>query len=157
MVNENQAANLHRAHGETQPGGDAHVETLAATISFDGSQSMGDSVPGPAHLLASSLAACVLKNVERFSHMLPFTYGRATVDVQLTRQSRPPRIVSASYQLDVDTDEPAHRCELLHRNIRKFGTISNTLAAACPLSGSMRARRSDGEVEEIETDLQGDS
>lgn len=157
MSKEGPPPKVYRAQGENQPGGEARVETLAATITFDGSQSMGDSVPGPAHLLAASLAACVLKNVERFSHILPFAYQRATVDVQLTRQSRPPRIVSATYQLDVDTDEPAHRCALLHKNIRKFGTISNTLALACTLSGSMSARRSTGQVEEIETDSPGGS
>ncbi|MFT5353387.1 MAG: putative OsmC-like protein [Polyangiales bacterium] len=139
------------AHGETQPGGDAHITTLAATISFDGSQSMGDEVPGPAHLLASALAACVLKNVERFSHVLPFEYSRASVEVELERQDRPPRIVRAHYILDVVTDEPAHRCKLLHKNIAKFGTISNTLALACELTGSMRARRADGGVEAIES------
>lgn len=144
-------SNLYRAHGETKPGGDAHVETLAATIPFDASPSMGDEVPGPAHLLASSLAACVLKNVERFSHMLPFAYSGASVDVELERQDRPPRIVRATYTLHVDTDEPAARCRLLHKNVRKFGTISNTLALACDLSGSMHARRGDGGVEEIES------
>jgi len=112
---------------------------------------MGELVPGPAHLLASALAACVLKNVERFSHMLPFEYSAATVDVELERQDNPPRIIRASYILDVDTDEPAQRCKLFHKNIMKFGTVSNTLAQACELSGSMRARRTDGEIEEIET------
>ena len=31
------------------------------------------------------------------------------------------------------------RIELLHRNIRKFGTITNTLGKACDLSGTIRA------------------
>ena len=143
-------ANLYAAHGETVPGGDARITTLAATIAFDGSPTMGDEVPGPAHLLASALAACVLKNVERFSHMLPFEYTSAEVDVELERQDRPPRIVRASYRLVVDTDELAPRCELFHKNIMKYGTISNTLALACEISGSMRARRTNGDTEEIE-------
>ena len=33
--------------------------------------------------------------------------------------------------------------------IAKFGTISNTLALACALSGSMQARRTSGDVEDI--------
>ncbi|MBK9072762.1 MAG: hypothetical protein IPL79_17435 [Myxococcales bacterium] len=44
-----------------------------------------------------------------------------------------------SYHLRVVTDELAARVELLHRNIRKFGTISNTLAAACELTGTIEA------------------
>lgn len=137
------------ASGQTQPGGDAQITTLAATIPFDGSQTVGDEVPGPAHLLASALAACVLKNVERFSQMLPFEYSGASVEVVLERQDNPPRIIRASYELEVDTDEAADRCRLLHKNIRKYGTISNTLALACTLAGSMRARRSDGRVEDV--------
>jgi uncharacterized OsmC-like protein len=142
--------NLYRARGENRPGGDANIKTLAATIPFDGSQGMGDEVPGPAHLFASALAACILKNVERFSHMLPAEYSHASVEVELERQDSPPRIIRATYQLDVDTDEPTARCELFHKNIVKYGTISNTVALACELSGSMRAHRSDGQVEEIE-------
>jgi uncharacterized OsmC-like protein len=148
-------ANIYRARGENQPGGDAHVATLAATIPFDGSQGMGTKVPGPAHLLASALAACILKNVERFSHMLPAEYSRASVEVELERQDSPPRIIRANYQLDIETDEPTARCELLHKNIVKYGTISNTIALACELSGSMRAHRSDGTVEEIEVRSSG--
>ncbi|MFT7582333.1 MAG: putative OsmC-like protein [Myxococcota bacterium] len=148
-------AQHYRARGETEPGGNAHVTTLAATILFDGSRSMGVEVPGPAHLLASALAACVLKNVERFSHMLPFEYSSASVDVLLERQDSPPRIVRSSYVLDVDTDEPAARCRLLRRNIQRFGTISNTLALATELSGSMRARRASGDFETIESPSAG--
>ncbi|MFT4977636.1 MAG: putative OsmC-like protein [Myxococcota bacterium] len=140
-------ANHYFARGETRPGGEAHMTALAATIPFDGSKTMGESVPGPAHLLAASLGACLLKNVERFSHMLPFEYSRASVEVAFIRQHSPPRILRAPYTLDVDTSEPAHRCSLLHRNIVKFGTISSTLAQACELSGSLRAHRPGGDIE----------
>ena len=150
MGQQSEQNNLYRAHGETRPGGDAHATTLAATIPFDGSSSMGPDIPGPAHLVASALAACVLKNVERFSQMLPFEYSAATVNVTLERENSPPRIVSATYVLNVSTDESAPRCKLLHKNIRKYGTISNTLALACELGGSMQATRTNGDVEEIE-------
>lgn len=141
--------NLYKAKGSNAPGGDAQVETLQATIEFDGSQGMGDAVPGPAHLLAGSLAACLLKNVERFHHMLPFEYTQATAEVELERRDSPPAIVRASYVLEVQTDEPAPRCELLHKNVRKYGTITNTLDAACELTGTLRAVRADGSAEEF--------
>lgn len=35
------------------------------------------------------------------------------------------------------------------RNIAKSGTISNTLAQACPLSGSMQTRRKSGGIHEL--------
>lgn len=142
--------NRYRAHGKTQPGGEAHINTQEATIAFDGSRTMGTEVPGPAHLMASALAACILKNVERYSHILPFEYSSATVEVELEREESPPLIIRATYALEINTDEPSPRCKLFHKNILKYGTISNTLALACELSGSMRARRADGDTEKID-------
>ncbi len=40
------------------------------------------------------------------------------------------------YLLEVDTDESDQRLDLLRRNIEKFGTIHNTVAAACEIEGS---------------------
>ena len=55
------------------------------------------------------------------------------------REEPPPHIVRMRYRLRVVTDEPAAHVELLHKNIRKFGTITNTLAAACDVSGEIEA------------------
>lgn len=41
------------------------------------------------------------------------------------------------YEMVIDTDEPDRRLDLMHENIRKYGTISNTVAAAVPLSGTV--------------------
>ena len=46
----------------------------------------------------------------------------------------------ADYELIVDSDEPDHRLELLHTNVRKYGTVSNTLAAAVTLTGIVRRK-----------------
>jgi uncharacterized OsmC-like protein len=142
-------ANVYRARGFNAPGGEARIETLNAIIPFDGSQGAGRQMPGPAHLLAGSLAACLLKNVERFRDILPFQYTSANCEIELERRDAPPAIIRARYVLEVHTDEPSVRCELLHKNARKFGTITNTLAAACQLNGSLRAVRSDGRAEEF--------
>jgi len=61
------------------------------------------------------------------------------VSVELTREEPPARITRARYVLTLETDEPSHRVELLHRNILQYGTITNTLSAACNLSGEIRA------------------
>jgi len=42
--------------------------------------------------------------------------------------------------LIIDTDESDHRLELLHTNVRKFGTVSNTIAAATHLEGVIRRK-----------------
>lgn len=131
----------YRARGENRPGGPATIESHASRITFDGSAETGELLPGPADLLAAALAACMLKNVERFAHILPFSYRQAQIEVEVERAEPPPRIVRAHYTLTIATDEPAHRLDLLHRNILRFGTITNTLAAACELSGTIHAER----------------
>jgi uncharacterized OsmC-like protein len=124
---------------ENAPGGPATVSARESTIAFDGSAGTGELYPGPADLLAAALAACLLKNVERFSRLLPFRYEHAHVRVEIERQEAPPRIARARYTLRISTSEPRHRLELLHRNIQRFGTITNTLAAACELDGTIAA------------------
>ena len=133
------AATSYAVEAESAHGGAATIATRATTIAFDGSASTGELLPGPADLLAAALAACILKNVERFSTILPFHYQRAHVHVEIERQEPPPRIARAHYSLRIITDEPEHRLELLHRNILRFGTITNTLAAACELEGTILA------------------
>lgn len=93
--------------------------------------------PGPAELLAGAFAACLLKNVARSSAMLPFAYESVRVEVTMHRQDAPPRFTALEYTLHLVTPEPAHRVELLHRNLQKFGTVYNTLAAVCEVSGTV--------------------
>jgi uncharacterized OsmC-like protein len=98
-----------------------------------------EELPGPAELLCSAFAACVLKNVERFSEMLPFAQQGAWVRVTAERQQAPPRFTSIRYELRVFTDEPPQRVELLQRNLAKYGTVYNTLAATCDVTGNVVA------------------
>ncbi len=118
-------------------GGAATAKAKQSAIRFDGSAQQDPALPGPAELLAAAFAACALKNVERFSKILPFHYESASIHVVAEREEPPPRIVSIRYTLKIDTDESANRVELLHRNLRKFGTVYNTLAAACHVNGEI--------------------
>jgi uncharacterized OsmC-like protein len=138
-THQHAGATRYEVSGENLPGGAGHIIAKGSRLAFDGSAVTGSTLPGPAELLATALAACILKNVERFSGMLPFRYQRASIDVSVEREEPPPHIVRAHYLLRIETDEPAHRVELLHRNIRKFGTITNTLAASCELDGDIVA------------------
>lgn len=110
-----------------------------ATVEFDSSAAQRPGLMGPAELLASAFAACVLKNVERFSTILPFAYSGAAIQVTAEREHRPPRIARIHYVLTVQTAEAPARVALLHRNIVKFGTVFNTLAAACHVTGKIVA------------------
>lgn len=95
--------------------------------------------PGPGELLASAFAACLLKNVERSARLMPFRYRSAEVEVVATRQDSPPLFREIRYELRLVTDEPQRRVELLHENLRRHGTVYNTLAAVCEVHGSITA------------------
>lgn len=133
-------ATTYQVRGVSRPGGHGTILCNTTTVKAD-TGSMSDGFrPGPAELLCASLAACLLKNIERFSELLPFEYEVAAVTVEAERQDSPPKMTAMSYHIEIVTDEPAHRVELLHRNILKFGTITNTIAAACELTGDLIAR-----------------
>lgn len=94
----------------------------------------------PAELLLGSLAACILKGAERVLPALGFGLRGMEVTLRATRQDSPPRIIAIDYEIAVDTDEPDRRIDLLHASIRKYGTVSNTLALALPVNGTIRRR-----------------
>jgi uncharacterized OsmC-like protein len=133
------AARSYQVQASSTVGGAASVTVKERRIEFDATPDQGDLLPGPADLLTAAFAACVLKNVERFSHILRFGYERASIEVEADRQDAPPRMTAVRYVLRVVTDEPPQRVELLHHNIRRYGTIFNTLAAVCDVTGEIVA------------------
>lgn len=94
----------------------------------------------PAELLLAAVAACMIKGIERVTPLLGFTLTGVSVRLHGIRQDSPPKLVAIDYELTVDTEESDQRLELLHKNVRKYGTISNTVAAALPLTGTIRRR-----------------
>lgn len=92
----------------------------------------------PAELLLAAVAACMIKGAERVLPLLKFDLRGMQVKLTADRQDTPPKLVSVRYEIIVETDEPDHRLDLLHKNIRKYGTISNTIAAGADLDGVIR-------------------
>jgi uncharacterized OsmC-like protein len=78
------------------------------------------------------------KGVRRAAAMNHFEVGRIEVRVHGIRQDAPPKMASIRYEVRVETNEPDQRLELLHRNIRKFGTVTNTVAPGTDLDGILR-------------------
>ena len=79
-------------------------------------------------------------SVDRVTPMLKFDIRGVEIHLCGVRQDSPPKITSIDYQLIVDTDEDDHRLDLLHQNVRKYGTISNTVATATRLQGVIRRK-----------------
>jgi uncharacterized OsmC-like protein len=92
----------------------------------------------PAELFLAAVAACMIKGIERVTPLLNFALRGVEVKLRGVRQDSPPKMVSLDYEIIVDTDETDRRLELLHTNVRKFGTISNTVAEATELRGLIR-------------------
>lgn len=94
----------------------------------------------PAELFLAAIAACMIKGIERAIPMLKFDLRGVEVKLHGVRQDSPPRMISVDYELVVDTDEDDRRLDLLHQNVRKYGTISNTAAAALKLEGAIKRK-----------------
>lgn len=117
---------------------DAHgseATTKDATIVLDTDVKGRPDAFNPAELLLASVAACMIKGIERVTPMLQFDLSGVEVKLRAVRQDIPPKIVSIDYDLIVDTPESDQRLELLHTNVRKYGTIFNTVSAATALNG----------------------
>jgi uncharacterized OsmC-like protein len=89
----------------------------------------------PAELLLASLAACILKNIERIAPILKFEFEEVEVEITGERQDSPPKMLSIDYTLRIRTEESDKRLALLHTNIEKYGTIYNTLKTSTSLNG----------------------
>ena len=120
-------------------GDPATVETGAGALDVDTTWGGEPGLPGPAELLTSAFAACLLKNLARTQDLMAFDYEAADVEVVARRQDNPPKFVEIAYTLRVVTDEPQRRVDLVHRNLRRYGTIYNTLAAVCDVHGQLIA------------------
>lgn len=109
--------------------------TKQARVTLDTDLQGRDDAFNPAELLLAAVAACMLKGIERVTPILKFELRGVEVKLHGVRQDKPPKMVAIDYRIMVDTDEDDRRLELLHKNIRQFGTISNTVAEAVRLEG----------------------
>lgn len=117
---------------------DAMLNIKQSNIAFGTTEQTANELPNSAELFLSSFAACVLKNVERFSNFLHFEYDKAEIKVSATRLENPPRMEDIRYELTIFSKDEKLRVELLKRNIEKFGTIFNTVQKACSISGEIK-------------------
>jgi uncharacterized OsmC-like protein len=131
----NYTVNAHRvdAHGSV-------ATCKSASLAIDTDLSGRVDAFNPAELFLASIAACMLKGIERVVPIIKFDLRGVEVRLVGVRQDAPPKIVSVSYELIVDSDESEQRLELLHTNVRKYGTIFNTVAAATTIAGTLRRK-----------------
>lgn len=120
-----------------EQGGIAKARANQSQISFDATSGRDEVLPNPAELLLTSVASCILKNVQRYSEILKIPYRSAKITVNGVRNDSPPFMKEITYKLYVDTDADDRKMANWHKNILKFGTISNTVAKATNFKGEM--------------------
>jgi uncharacterized OsmC-like protein len=118
----------------------SEARTKDAVLTLDTDVNGRSDAFNPAELFLAAVAACMIKGIERMMPLLKFQLRGVEVKLHGVRQDSPPKMVSINYELIIDTEEDDRRLELLHSNVRKYGTISNTVAAAAKLEGIIRRK-----------------
>lgn len=117
---------------------DSVAVTKCAEIHLDTDLAGRADAFNPAELLLAALSACMLKGIERVTPILKFEFREIAISVHGWRQDTPPKMARIDYIIWVDTDEPDRRLELLHENVKKYGTVFNTVSMGCELVGTLR-------------------
>lgn len=116
---------------------DAILQIKQNKIAFGTTSNSAEILPNPAELFLGVFAACMLKNVERFSAMMKFTYAKAVVNVSAIRTEKPVKMDDINYELIIYSSDENINTVLLKKNIENFGTIYNTVKLSCNINGEI--------------------
>lgn len=120
------------------------ARTKDAEIVLDTDVAGREDAFNPAELLLAAVSACMIKGIERIAPMNHFSYRGVEIQLRGLRQDSPPFMAEITYELIIDTDEDDRKLELMHHNVKKFGTIFNTVSAATKLEGTVRRKEQQG-------------
>ena len=112
-----------------------------AKIDLDTNMAGNPDAFNPAELLLAALSACMIKGMERVAPILKFEFTGVEVKLHGVRQDVPPKMESIEYEIIVDTKESDSRLELLHKNIKQYGTVFNTVTSGTNLSGHISRKK----------------
>lgn len=115
----------------------SELTTKEAQLTLDTSIAGRVDALNPVELLLAAQAACFIKGIERLAPTLNFDYTGVDVSLEADRPEDQARISQLRYQIRIDTEESDQRIELLHKNLKKQGTIYNTISAGTELIGSV--------------------
>ena len=124
----------------SRAGADSRAVAKQASIVLDTDMAGRVDAFNPAELLLAAVGTCMLKSMQRIIPMINFEMQGAEIKLHGVRQDIPPKIEEITYEITVDTGESDQRLALLHKNLRKYGTIYNTIAGATALSGTIERR-----------------
>ncbi|WP_291966387.1 OsmC family protein [Maribacter sp.] len=128
----------YRINANSKSNDDATIHIKKSSIDFVTTNSTSKSLPNPAELFLGSFAACMLKNVERFSKMMKFEYQKTDLEINADRLENPPRMDNIVYSLIIYSNDEKLNTRLLKKNIEKHGTIYNTVKRSCQITGMIK-------------------
>jgi uncharacterized OsmC-like protein len=108
-------------------GGSSVTNAKMAEVRLDTGLAGSPDPFNPAELLLAANAACMIKGIKRVMPMLKFRVTGVEVSLHAVWQDAPPRIISADYELVVDTDESDQRldcCTRMSGNMARSRTLS---------------------------------
>lgn len=116
---------------------ESSIQLKSTAFPFGISKETEGVLSSPADIYLGALAACILKNIERFSGMMKFEYSNATIEVSATHHLNPSRLENIVYEVVINSKENKINTSLLKRNLEKFGTIYYMIAQSCNISGTV--------------------
>lgn len=111
------------------------AQSKQAEITLDTDLLGRDDAFNPAELLLGALSACMIKSIERVCPIIQFDLKGVEIKLTGYRQDSPPKMQRIEYEIIVDSDETPRKLELLHTNVKKYGTVYNTLLLSTDLNG----------------------
>lgn len=126
--------NLRAEHPSSGP---TLVTSKQAILAIDTGLTGSQTELNPIELLMASQAACFIKGIERIAPTLNFSFSKVEVFLKAQRPETEARISDLSYRIEIETEESDARLELLHKNLKRQGTIYNTISASANLHGEI--------------------
>jgi uncharacterized OsmC-like protein len=119
---------------------DHHLATVSnqtAEVSLGVDLAGNQDALNPMELLMGALSACMIKGINRLTPLLGLQIDGVTMEITATRRDTPPGVESMHYRIVVDSPDSDEKLALLHENLQKFGTVSNTIAQGTALTGEL--------------------
>ena len=92
-----------------------------------------NDAPSPIEALLAALAGCLVRNLRSMADGRRLALERVDLHLAATRSDDPPAVTSLVADLDVTSDAEAEQVRRMVELAIRYGTITRTLAQACPL------------------------
>ena len=113
------------------------ARTERGSVTLDTTMQGAAAGLNPVETLLAALAACMFKGTERVRESLALDFTSMEIDLQAVRPATEARIESITYQVRIATNADDRKLELLHENLKKHGTIYNTVRQGTNISGTI--------------------